>query len=150
MQVTGFVERDGSQLAFHPMQWWLYVKFESAYLRCEAVNQWFLQLDIVERIGPQFEVEAEDFCVTSIGGLSLFNSGIGYKISAFSYLADKECAPQNGKVKTAGFLLENGETIYFDPSANDGFRVGSKEQVFKWTSELHCPMQNFKEELWAF
>jgi hypothetical protein len=148
--VTGFVEREGSRQMFHPMLWWVYVKFESCYLRCYSENQWFLRLDIVNDVGREFDVGDNEFCMASIRDVIVFNSHVSQKVAAFGCLLDKDCNSEGRKIKAGGFYLQNGETIFFDPSSNEGIRIGSKEQVYRWTSQLHYPMASYKEEKWEF
>ena len=151
--VTGFVDRDDPVQSFHPMLQCVYVRFESCYLRCSSINQWFLQLEIVSEIAPSFDVEAieaDEYCIASIWSAFVFNSHLEHKITSFHCLLDKDCKLEDGKVKTGGFCLEHGETLFFDPSSLEGICIGSKEQVYKWTSMLHYPMENYKEEKWEF
>ena len=107
-------------------------------------------LDIVEEIACDFDVEDNEFCIASIRDALLFNSHIEHKVAAFGCLLDEDCDSKAGKIKAGGFYLENGETMFFDPSSNEGIRMGSKEQVYRWTSLLHYPMEKYKEEKWEF
>lgn len=123
--VTGFIERGDSPLTFHPMLWWVYVRFKSCYLRCESINAWFLKLDIAKDIARHFDIEDDEFCVASIREAFVFNAHLEHKITAFHCLLDEDCDLKNGKIKAGGFCLEHGDTLFFDPSSYEGIRLGS-------------------------
>ena len=148
--VTGFMESEQSCLRFHPMFWWVYIRFESCFLRCQAVDQWFLRLHIEQTIQPQFEVEADAFCVASIYDGLVFNSDTGHRVKTFDYLVDPDCDVNKGIIKAGGFQLDNGDSLFFDPSSNEGIRIGTRDQVLRWTSLLHAPLTAYTEEKWEF
>jgi hypothetical protein len=61
------------------MPWWVYVQFESRYLRCDAVNQWHLVIEIVQGVRRDFEVDSPDeFSTASIGSVLVPGLGEGY------------------------------------------------------------------------
>jgi hypothetical protein len=146
--VTGFLERKDSRLEFHPMLWWIYVQFGARYLRCQSLDQWFLKLEITTAVDQHFEVTQSDFCVCSIGNAFLLNSHLEHRVKAFHCLLSPDCDPEEGRAKAGGIILEDGESIFFDPSSDHGLRIGSKDQVYKWTSLLQFPMRNYKQENW--
>src|SRR4051812_31873722 len=68
--LVGYTEVTASERRFRSMPWWVYVQFESRYLRCEAVNQWHLVIEIVQGVRRDFEVDSPDeFSTASIGSV---------------------------------------------------------------------------------
>jgi hypothetical protein len=145
VHLIGYSEQAASTRHFHPMLWWVYLAFESKYLRLEAVNQWHLQIDIVDAIGQDFEDDPDEFSIASVGAMLI--AGLADRnvaVLEFRGLLDDASEIEAGRIKCGGFRFENDDELFFDPSGTRGLRAGSEAQVEKWTSLLHYDFSKYK------
>jgi|SRR5947209_1321408 len=144
--LVGYFENGFFAKEFHPLLWWIYAEFHTVFVRFEAINEWHIKFDIVPTIARDFEVDKEDeFATMPIGSLFLPTvQKESHRVSRFEALLDEGSNLDAGIIKCGGFVLESGETIFFDPSNPLGFRIGTATQVRQWTSNLHHPMESYK------
>jgi len=144
--LVGYLEKGASRRKFHPMLWWIYAEFHTAYIRLEAVNEWHMKFELAQTIGVDFSVDPDDeFATVRIGDLFLPTvPKQTRKVTRFDVLLDEDSSLEGGIVKSGGFVFENGETVFFDPSNTFGFRIGTEIQVREWTSSRHHPLSSYR------
>lgn len=127
---VGFIYLEDEQYEFTPDLRWMYFEFEDILVEFASVEQYSrLRMEKVSDVRYQFEDDEDMIKVkSSVIELVLVSSMLVDNIVKDIELIDgteQNCA-------AAKIVLENGQSIFVDPSFLHGLGVGGKEQEEYW------------------